>query len=518
VRAEAPDMKLVGATVPGTPALVIGHNGHIAWGVTTTYIDSDDVFIETLAPGDDTKYLTPDGPKPFKIRKEVIKVRFGEDVTLTVRETRHGPVLPDEAPPPSAQSAVAAAPRQVMALSAPWLSDKDTTADALFGLATAKNWDEFRASLRRYIGPLQNFVYADTDGNIGYYVPGRIPIRKKGIGYMPAPGSTGDYDWSGFIPFEKLPQAFNPPGGVIVNANSKIVGKEYPYFLSREWGDHYRAARITELLAKTDKHTLASTAAIQADVVSLMARELLPLMSAFKPSKDTAQAALARLAKWDGAMTLDRSEPLIFMAWLAELNRRLYADELGQMGQRFVGLRGDVVKNILTEHKDWCDDRTTKVTESCADILGASLDAALAFLSDRHGDDPALWRWGDAHFADFSHPVFRMVPGLNQLTRLRIANSGGPHTVNKAAMNVRDKSAPFADRHGPGYRGIYTFDDLDKSRFTIATGPSGNPYSRFYDNLLVAWRDLRHWTLAPLTPADRKTAVGTLSLVPKRAR
>jgi penicillin amidase len=235
----------------------------------------------------------------------------------------------------------------------------------------------------------------------------------------------------------------------------------------------------------------------------------------FKPANDGARAALDRLRKWDGEMRLDKGEPLIFIAWLAELNRRLYADELGQMGRRFATLRGDVVKNILVNHRDWCDDRTTPAKESCNAILAASLDAALKMLRDRWGDDPALWRWGDAHYAKFDHPIFNLIPVLNRLTGLRIANSGGPHTVNKAGMNVRDKSAPFADRHGPGFRGIYLFDNLDKSLFTMATGASGNPYSPFYDNLLTAWRDVNHWTLAPLTAADRKAAVGTLVLTPK---
>ncbi|MEN8197953.1 MAG: penicillin acylase family protein, partial [Pseudomonadota bacterium] len=261
-RIEAPGLSLTGATVPGVPIMILGHNGRVAWGVTTTYIDTDDLFLEKLDPADPNRYITPDGPKPFVTRKETIKVRGERPFVLTVRETRHGPVVSDA----MRDDNKAAVPKgHVFALSAPWLRGKDTTPDALYDLNRARDALGVVAALRKYQSPPQNFVFADVGGNIGYYAAGLIPIRKTGNGFLPSPGWTGAHDWTGFIPFDELPRGLNPPGGVFVNANNKSVSKDYPYFLSNEWGDFYRAQRITELLNSQPRKTIPGSMGIQKD-------------------------------------------------------------------------------------------------------------------------------------------------------------------------------------------------------------------------------------------------------------
>jgi penicillin amidase len=517
VRIDTPQVKLAGASVPGVGGIVLGNNGHIAWGVTTSYIDTEDLVIERIDPEQPDHYLTPEGGKPFTTRTEKIRVRFGADVTMTVRETRHGPVLDDTI---AARFRPKLEPGHLLALHAPWLEPNDTTADALRHLHYARNWDDFGVALAKFVAPVQNFLYADTAGNIGYYVPGRIPARKEDNGGLPRPGWSESRATVPYIPFAELPHAFNPQKGFIVNANNRIVGPEYPYFLSREWGDHYRAERIEALLGAGGKQSADTTAAIQGDHVSLMARDLLRFMMQIPaermPKAVSAAPALALLRNWDGTMDRNRAEPLIFTVWLAALNRRLYADELGDWGAEFVSLRPDVVKLILTKHTEWCDDTTTTPVETCPEMLALSLGDALAWIEARYGSQVSRWRWGAAHHAEMRHRLFSVLPVINGFGTLSIEADGDGRTVNKADMFVRDAKAPYAARHGAGFRGIYTLADLDASRFILSTGPSGHPLSRFYDSMLKDWRDVRYVTLARTREEAEKGAAGIIDLKPLR--
>ncbi|MCY4238054.1 MAG: penicillin acylase family protein [Rhodospirillaceae bacterium] len=510
VSVNAPDINLSGASVPGAPALIMGHNGHIAWGLTTTYIDTDDIILEAIDPSDPTRYLADSKSIALKIRTEVIKVRFGKDLIITILESRNGPAV-DFRPE---LKRFEKENRRLAVLRAPWLSRADTSAGSLLALNKAKNWDDFNNALRRFVGPVQNFLYADKQGNIGHFVPGLIPVRKNAeSGYLPQDGSDSQSVKIGYIPFEKLPRSFNPPDGILVTANNRIVGENYPYFLSKSWGDHYRARRIEELLKAKEKFSPEDIARIQADHVSLAVRATLPLMLRFEPQTDLQKRITDMLKSWDGSMSMTRPEPLIYTAWLRELNIRLYADELGDLAKFYSSYRPDVVINILSNHRDWCNDVMTDKIEDCAIILRESLEASLVFLSGKFGDDPILWRWGSLHYMEMKHSLFGMIPLLNDLTTIRIPANGSPRTVNKAAMNFREKN-PFAARQGPGFRGVYDLSDLSKSVYTISTGQSGNPYSFFYDNLVKDWRDVRHWRLAPNEATARENAVGVLVLQP----
>ena len=510
---SAPGLNLSGATVPGGPLFLLGHNGHVAWGVTTTYIDTDDVILEKLDPEDPNRYMADGESVAFKVSTETIKVRFRADVTLTIRESRNGPALDFD----KELAEYGKKNRRVAVLRAPWLSRADTSAAAFAGVNKARNWDEFRNALRLFIGPIQNFIYADTAGNIGYLVPGVVPVRKRpDAGWLPQDGADPESALTGYIPYISLPQSFNPPDGVLINANNRIAGSDYPYFLSRSWGDHYRAGRIAQLLAEKRKFSPDEIARMQADHVSLAARATLPLLLQTEPAGELQQRVLAMLKAWDGAMALTRPEPLIYTAWFRELNHRLYADELGEVAKRYVSNRPDVVINILTNHPKWCDDVGTEAAEDCPAILRASLAAALDFLTGRLGGDPVLWRWGDLHYAEMRHQAFGPIPLLNQLTTIRIAANGSRFTVTKAPVNFRSDNS-YATRQGPGFRGVYDFSDLNKSRFTISSGQSGNPYSPYYDNLVNDWRDVRHWRLAPDEAAARRDAIGVLTLTPQSA-
>jgi penicillin amidase len=519
-RIDAPGLNVAGATVPGMPFHIFGHNGRIAWGITNAGTDTEDLFAERVAENDPGRYLTPGGSKPFAHRDEVIGVRGDAEVRLRVRETRHGPILTDVI----GGEQKAGGGHNLLALAASALGPDDRSPEAFFWLNRARNWQQFVAALSHFSAPNQNFAYADIAGNIGFYSAGRVPIRKLGDGFSPVPGWSGEYDWSGFIPFAEMPHAFNPPSGRLINANNKIAGGGYPYFLGRDWAPPYRARRIGELLARTKRHTRGTMARIQGDVVSLAAREMLPLMLGAakgkgRPPEGPAHTALRLLGMWDGTMDRGRPEPLIFSAWFRELNRSIYGDELGADLSAYWRPRPRFINTVIEADRTWCDDIATAPTETCEQRIIEALARAIDDLSTAYGPDPIEWRWGDAHVARFRHGVLSRVPGLGALGNIVIATDGDNFTVNRATSRVADAAAPFAQIHGPGLRAIYDLADLENSLFIQATGQSGNPLSRHYRDLIGRWRDIEYVRL-PRLPAGpgagaAAKAVHRLTLMPR---
>jgi len=510
-RIEAPGLSLVGATVPGVPFHVLGRNDRISWGFTTTGSDVQDLYVERLDPNDSERYLTPDGPRAFDRRTETIKVKGAADEQLVVRTTRHGPVLSDVEP-----RALQAAPEgHVISLAFTGLSDRNTTAEALWRLNRAPDWEGFKAALRLIQAPQQNIVYADVQGNIGFYTPGLVPVRRKGDGSIPVPGWTDEYGWTGAIPFEELPQAFNPPSGRIVNANNRVVDPEYRWFLTNQWDDWYRAARIEQVLDASRRHDVAAAESLLKDTVSLAAKDVLPLMLRIQAASPAGKAALDMLRGWDGTMARGRAEPLIYEWWARELNCGLYADELGNLFPNIWSASPRLVLHILTRERQWCDDVTTPDhNETCDDVLRSSLDRALAILTERHGPDMAKWRWGMEHRAPLAHQVLSKVPVLKVLFDIGIETDGGNHTINRGGSNIRDENTPFSHIHGAGYRAIYDMSDPANSRFMISTGQSGNPLSSHYGDLVEHWRDGQHFTITGTLEQVTSDGLGRLTLRP----
>ncbi len=502
-RLEAPGLRVTGATVPGVPFTILGHNGRIAWGMMSTHSDLQDLFVETVDPDDPGRYLTPDGSRPFVTRTEVIAVRGGDNVTFTVRETRHGPVISDAVTEGG----------KVLALSATFLAGDDKTPQAVYRLNRAEGWHDFLVAMQDFHAPQQNFVYADVDGTIGFLAPGRVPIRRGGRGRIPGPGASGATDWTGFIPFDELPRIRNPRSGRIVNANNRIVGDDYPHYISDDWAAPYRARRIIERLDQIKRQTLETTAGIQLDTVSLMARDLLPRLLAITAPSRTAERALEIMRAWDGVMSRDGPEPLIFNAWLRELNRAVYGDELGPLLADYWSLRPRFMAAVLDGRGAWCDDVGTPGREDCSDVIAAALERALAQLATSFGADMEAWRWGAAHRARFAHSAFANLPVLGRYTNLAIETGGGNYTVNRGASRVNDETSPFANVHGAGFRAVYDLADLSRSRFMIATGQSGNPMSPFYGDMLKGWRDGEALDLGTDRLATRRVAKGVLMLV-----
>jgi penicillin amidase len=371
----------------------------------------------------------------------------------------------------------------------------------------AGDWQSFRDALKDFVAPQQNMVYADVDGHIGFIAPARVPIRAKGDGWTPAPGWSGDYEWTGFIPFDDLPQVLDPPGGRVVSANNKIVPDSYPYFLGSGWDLPNRAKRINELLDAVPKQSPEASAAIQADTLSPMARDLLPLMLQARPKSKQATEAIERLKSWDRRMERDQTAPLLFAAWLRAFNRVVLADKLGDAFDDYWGMHPDVIRLILTEHPEWCEE-PAEGAASCAPQLATALEQALDELRKRYGDDMNGWQWGRAHAAQFANSLWAKVPVIGGFIALGIPADGGYDTINRGATPVASTDDPYSDTHGSTLRMIVDLSDIAASRFMIAPGQSGNPLSAHYSDLMTSWRDVAYLTLG-------KSAAHTLVLAPR---
>lgn len=482
-RIETPGGVLAGATAPGVPFLVLGHNGKIAWTFTTTGADVQDIFIET--PAGTGQYQTPEGPAPFTVHEEPIKVRGQPDQLLIVRETRHGPVISDLDNPSG----------PILAVSMGNLQPGDIAAAGLLALNQSGSVGEAGAAAARITSPVQNLLVADHD-TIGLFMTGRIPIRKAGDGSAPVPGD-GSHDWAGWASGDQLPHTVSPASGRLVNGNEPVWSPNFPVFLGRDTFGDWRSQRIREMLATSQRHTAASFAAMQADVVDPFARRTLPRLIALTGTDGLAARAQAQLRNWDGSAVMDSPAPLIFTAWMDDF--RLAIQRKAGLTRGFGAPAADMVTAALGQGTG------TLCGGNCDTLLRQSLDSAAASLAARFGNDPAAWRWGDAHTAVFAHPILQHIPLLGALTTISVPAPGDNDTVDRGAT-----SADLQDVHGASYRGVYDLGNLDRSLFMMAPGQSGNPFSRHARDFLLRWRDGATITLGPV-PAG---ILGTLQLTP----
>lgn len=508
-RIVTPKLTAVGATAPGTPVTIFGHNGRVAWGMTSAEVDVEDLFVERLSTAQPDHYDTPNGPEPFEVKEEIIRVRGGDPVTAKVRQSRHGVIISDHYGLPTEVGDT-----HVLALATTVAGDTDHTLEAVFDLNRTADWAQFRAAAAKVKAPALNIMYADTSGNIGYSLAGDIPMRADGLGEIPRPGWTGSHDWRGSIPWQEVPWAYNPPSGMIIAANNKIIDTGYPHLLALDWPPPYRAQRLQFLLGLTDVHSTSVESLIQHDVQSVMAADLLPLMTDFETDNARLKQTVGVLREWDGRMLARRAEPLIFMTWLRFLARNILADELGPYMDEFHPFPVLAIKHILQERRQWCDNvMTTNIKESCGDQLEQALRDATRLLAHDHGENPLRWRWKMEHSALFRHSLADENPVLNWLLSPQIEADGGNFTVNRGvATTNRDNRLELT--HGPGLRVIYDLSDLSRTRFMLAPGQSGNPLSGNYDLLLKDWRDGRYLSLGLQRETLRLHATRILRLEP----
>ncbi|MGB0383431.1 MAG: penicillin acylase family protein [Ardenticatenaceae bacterium] len=472
-------LHVTGASLPGVPLVPTGHNEDIAWGVTNFNPDVQDLYMERINPENPNQYEVDEEWVDMTIVEEAIYVKGQEEPILwAARSTRHGPLISD------------VTSRAPMAVALRWtaLEPGDTTLQSFMKVNYATNWDQFTEAMKDYVAPSQNFVYADQEGNIGYFGPGHIPIRAKGDGTIPVPGWDSKYKWRGWIPFEELPQAYNPEAGFIATANNRVVSDDYPYFLSSDWAPPYRAERIVELIEEMSsngqKISLEDMIRIQADQRSAQARELLPLLLELEPTDQRQTEALEYLQAWDGESSADSISTTIYQAWFMHLGRTVFEDDLkGDLYDRFANRRHETfLINIMREaNNPWCDNVLTTDSESCANIAEEALDRALDDLTERLGDDMQAWQWGELHRTQYPHSPFSEVDMLKPFFHREIANGGDGYTVNVAPLRYSDA---YLQYHVPSYRHIADPSNWNNSLFMHTTGQSGHLLSDHYDDLI----------------------------------
>lgn len=517
-RLTDPTGTVIGATLPGAPGVVLGRNDRIAWGFTNTAPDVQDLYIERVDPADPNRYLAPDGWRRFDTVEEVIRVRGGADVRLTVRLSRNGPVISDGA---SAAASAGVPPGHALSLRWTALDADNTTARATLMMNRARDWPSFLAAARAFVAPQQNMVYADVDGNIGFVAAGRVPVRKPEhdlFGLAPAPGWDARYDWAGFLPFEALPQEFNPARGHRMTANERITPPDYPHHITFEWTAPHRADRIEELLAATPRHSMATTRDIMADVRSNAVREILPLLLRAPVAGERERAVVARLAAFDGTMAVDRAEPLIVTAWLREVARGIMRAPFGpELFDAYFDQRHVFVFNVLAghaRHEGWCVHEG-RPDPGCEQLVSAALTRALDDLTRRFGADQNRWRWGEAHAARSEHRPFARVGALSPIFDVRVPHPGDTFTVNVGRPVFRNEAEPFVTRHAASLRAIYDLADLDRSVMIHSTGQSGLPVSLDYRSFAQNWAEVRFVPIATARASIEAGALGRLTLEPR---
>jgi penicillin amidase len=516
-RLEVPGMKVAGATLPGLPLVVLGQNEHVAWGFTNTGPDVQDLYLEQVDPADATRYRTPEGYAAFESVADVIRVKGRPDVTVTLRRTRHGPVVSDAGIAPDVLNTGAPVPppgpQHVLALR--WTALDTDTDPVAVGLAfmQARSVDEFTAASRGWVAPMQSMVVADRHGRIGMVAPGRVPLRRPDNelrGQVPAPGWEARYDWAGYVPADETPREFDPQRGWIATANQRITAPGYPHYITNDWALPFRQERIEQLLVAKPKHSLDDLAAMQADQRSLAVPALLPYLRVALQHTPAAHplagAAAQALQGFDGQMDAASPAPLIYWAWQRQLSRALFADDAGAaLWDRSLATRSfrDTLENVLrSDDGGWCDDRgTPAVAETCAAQSATALARALDELQTRHGSDVAAWRWGAAHQARAEHRPFSRVPLLSRLFELRAPVGGDTFTVNVSRVGLRPDASTgelYLDEHGPSLRALYDLADPLQSRVMHSTGQSGIVFSPLYRSFLAPWQRVRY---VPLWPA-----------------
>jgi penicillin amidase len=506
---DSPELKAAGAGLPAVPAVIIGHNDRIAWGVTAAIVDGDDLFVEKVNPDNPAQYAYRDEWEEGQIVREEIKVRGRKKPLVEeVLITRHGPVI----------SPAIKGEHRTLALSSVTL-ERAHQIQGILMLMGARNWDEFREALRLWQAPSQNFAYADADGNIGYQLGGLVPIRAKGHGVLPVPGWSGEYDWTGWVPFDELPSSFNPSTNWVATANNKIVDDDYPYFLSAHWMDSPRQERIIEMLEEKKKLAIDDFRRMQGDLLSLPARELVPRILELRPVDEWSRRALTFLRAWDRVVAADSVAACVFEVFYSQLVRKALEEKIGSWSDFYMGrgihpLRpmggsfGESASWLLAKmrNKKWFAGRSWK------EAMEEALAAAVAELRGLLGDDVSQWQWGRIHRQTFQHVMGRS-PALARLfNRGPVPVGGDANTVWQAA---------YAPYHGydlrswtASYRQIIDLGNFDNSLAVIPSGQSGHPGSRHYADMIALWQRVEYHPMLWERSAVEEQARGRLLLTP----
>ena len=516
---------VIGSTIPGIPAVLSGRSAKLGWGLTSSYLDDQDLLMEELDPKRPEYYRAPEGYKKFRSRETIINIKDHAPVTITLRWSDNGPILPG-----THYGISEITPRgHVAALSWTALGAADTSYTAGFNLMGAQTASQAVALLEDFHSPSQNVILADTE-QIAMKTIGVMPLRAASHqtqGRMPSLGWRTENRWKGRIDYAKNPEFINPDGGILGNTNNKVSSGEFPEHMSFDWGDSQRIQRWKRLMQGRKVHTRESFIEAQLDTVSFTARALLPLIGSdlWFTSQSAPQGTLARnrktaldlLAEWNGEMNEHMPEPLIFSAWMRALQNRLIRDELGPLADKFAHMEPLFIERVFRNIDgagQWCDVIQSGKLETCDEIARLALDDALVWLAEKYGSNMEALRWGEAHQALHRHETLGRVPLLGYFVNIYQPTSGGDNTLLRGKTSGAEPE-PFFNVHAAGYRGVYDFADPDSSVFVTATGQSGHFLSRHYDDLGQLWRRGEYIPMSLDLDLARAAAVGVTQITPE---
>jgi penicillin amidase len=477
------DYHTAGVSLPGFPYVLVGHNEKIAWGATVSFVDNEDLFVEKINQSDKT-YLFMDDWRPLKSVREEIAVRGEQEYIEEVLLTHHGPIISNLIPSDDTSLSLQ---------SAALLISEGIEGFGLLG--EAHNWTEFTEAICAIRVPPLNLMYADVEGNIGYYVSGTVPIRAKGKGLVPVPGWNGEYEWNGSIPFSEMPHAFNPDIDYLVNANNKIVGADYPHYLGSSWRNGFRARRIKQLLEANGKRTKENCCAMQNDVVSSLGIEFVDFLTDFEIDDPKANISLELIRTWDGSMDNQATGAAVYKVLLEMLARRILRPKLGEallaeyLGEGFEPtlystneLQGHwpvvALRLLDNPQSKWWDNE-----EHLVRTLTKSLADTTRYLEHKLGNNPAYWYWSRIHEIKFDHTLANN-PLLDAIFSLGPFPIGGDQDTIAQSSILNEVPG---DNIAASYRQIIDLSDLSRSIAMHAPGQSGHLGSSNYSDLVHPW-------------------------------
>ncbi len=516
---------VIGGTIPGIPAVLTGRSQKMGWGLTSSYLDDQDLFIEKINPDNPQEYLTPNGYQEFTSRPSIVQIKGNAPLTLTLRWTENGPVLPGSL----FDLASITPPGHVVSLGWTALSREDTSITAALDLMRSENVQQAIDAGEKFIAPSQNVTLADQE-TIALKTIGVMPdrdLRNQSQGRLPNQGWRRENRWQGRLPYAANPEFVSPSGGILGNTNNKLLERPFPNHVTYAWGDTQRINRWRKLMQGREVHTRDSFIEAQLDTVSYSAQTLLPLIGADLWFTGEAAAdgtperqrhiALSLLAEWNGEMNEHLPEPLIYASWVRALQKRLIEDDLGPLADAYTRVEPLFLERVFRNvdgASAWCDVAQSAPIESCTDMARLALDDALVYISENYGSTLESLRWGDAHQATQDHEVLGDVPLLRYFVNIRQSTSGGDNTLQRG-LTSGEEPEPFNNVHGAGYRGVYDFADPDSSVFIIATGQSGHFLSRYYDDMAQYWRRGEYIPMSLDENLARAAAVGVTRILPR---
>lgn len=511
VHLVAPGIDVTGVTLAGLPGVIIGHNRAIAWGLTNGMVDDIDFYVERLNPDNPDECYYDGGWRAIETETETIPVKGAAPENLVLRYTHRGPIISQVHPVYQKDS---------IAVSMAWTGFRvSDDIRAILEINRASNWTEFENAVRHFAVPSQNFLYADTTGNIAYRAGGIVPIRRDGKGFLPYAGWERNGDWIGEIPFAEMPHVLNPAAGYIATANNQMVDRHYKYYISNAWEPTSRVERITELLQARPRHDVASFQRMQTDLVSAHARRMLPALLAHLSSaelNETEKDVVQLLRDWDGTEDAMSIAGAVYNVWFVKFLERT--------------LRDDLSEEIWTNYLDWSalgirageyllahsgagllDDRSTSTAESAREIVLAAFRDALDYLRETIGSSIGDWQWGSLHTLTIRHTLGRQKPLNYLLNAGPFPQGGSANTIWKAEFPLTES---YRAEVGPSMRQVVDMATPEKSWFVIAGGQSGQPFGRHYQDQIDLWRQGKYRQVLMARSEIEKTSVERLVLLP----